>query len=177
MPLIEESPSSVAHQLNSLSKFSLFGSRNRLSLAITVKPCMNTTVFTALNETDNRIPCCVNVSRERFRGKRGCGRECRRKDGERERERRVGGEEEEKKNRQHFNCFLKKVQMKNSVCLEGHGEILAGRIARPYEKGRPQALQGDEYWFFIKHFASISKGGEREREKETTGKTRALESA
>lgn len=88
-----------------------------------------------------------------------------------------GGEEEEKKNRQHFNCFLKKVQMKNSVCLEGHGEILAGRIARPYEKGRPQALQGDEYWFFIKHFASISKGGKkRERERER-GKTRALESA
>lgn len=70
--------------------------------------------------------------------------------------------------------------MKNSVCLEGHGEILAGRIARPYEKGRPRAIQGDEYWFFIKHFASISKGGEkreRERERETTGKTRALESA
>lgn len=63
--------------------------------------------------------------------------------------------------------------MKNSVCLEGHGEILAGRIARPYEKGRPQALQGDEYWFFIKHFASISKGGKK-RER---GKTRALESA
>lgn len=76
-----------------------------------------------------------------------------------------GGEEEEKKNRQHFNCFLKKVQMKNSVCLEGHGEILAGRIARPYEKGRPQALQGDEYWFFIKHFASISKGGKKRERK------------
>lgn len=61
--------------------------------------------------------------------------------------------------------------MKNSVCPQAHGEILAGRIARPYEKERPQALQGDEYWFFIKHFASISKGGEGGREKE---KTRAL---
>lgn len=66
--------------------------------------------------------------------------------------------------------------MKNRVSLQGYGEILAGRIARPYEKGTPRAKQGDEYWFFIKHFASISrekasKGeGEgwrrREREKE-----------
>lgn len=47
--------------------------------------------------------------------------------------------------------------MKNRVSLEGYGEILAGRIARPYEKGTPQAKQGDEYWFFIKHFASISR--------------------
>ncbi len=47
--------------------------------------------------------------------------------------------------------------MKNRVSLEGYGEILAGRIARPYEKGTPRAKQGDEYWFFIKHFASISR--------------------
>lgn len=47
--------------------------------------------------------------------------------------------------------------MKNRVGLEGYGEILAGRIARPYEKGTPRAKQGDEYWFFIKHFASISR--------------------
>lgn len=66
----------------------------------------------------------------------------------------------------------KKVEMKNRVSLEGYGEILAGRIARPYEKGTPRAKQGDEYWFFIKHFASISRekasereDGDREREK------------
>lgn len=53
--------------------------------------------------------------------------------------------------------LFKKVEMKNRVSLEGYGEILAGRIARPYEKGTPQAKQGDEYWFFIKHFASISR--------------------
>lgn len=53
--------------------------------------------------------------------------------------------------------LFKKVEMKNRVGLEGYGEILAGRIARPYEKGRPRAKQGDEYWFFIKHFASISR--------------------
>ncbi len=47
--------------------------------------------------------------------------------------------------------------MKNRVSLEGYGEILAGRIARPYEKGTPRAKQGDEYWFFIKHFALISR--------------------
>lgn len=47
--------------------------------------------------------------------------------------------------------------MKNRVSLEAYGEILAGRIARPYEKGTPRAKQGDEYWFFIKHFASISR--------------------
>lgn len=68
-----------------------------------------------------------------------------------------GREGKKKKNRQHFNCFLKKVEMKNRVSLEGYGEILAGRIARPYEKGTPRAKQGDEYWFFIKHFASISR--------------------
>lgn len=39
--------------------------------------------------------------------------------------------------------------MKNRVSLEGYGEILAGRIARPYEKGTPRAKQGDEYWFFF----------------------------
>lgn len=58
--------------------------------------------------------------------------------------------------------------MKNRGSLEGYGEILAGRIARPYEKGRPQAQQGDEYWFFIKHFASIfreKKNRERGRER------------
>ena len=64
--------------------------------------------------------------------------------------------------------------MKNRVSLKGYGEILAGRIARPYEKGTPQAQQGDEYWFFIKHFASISreKGskGEGERWKERGAK-------
>lgn len=53
--------------------------------------------------------------------------------------------------------LFKKVEMKNRVSLEGYGEILAGRIARPYEKGTPRAKQGDEYWFFIKHFASISR--------------------
>lgn len=53
--------------------------------------------------------------------------------------------------------LFKKVEMKNRVGLEGYGEILAGRIARPYEKGTPRAKQGDEYWFFIKHFASISR--------------------
>lgn len=90
MPLIEESPSSVTHQLSSLSKFSLFGSRNRLSLAITVKACMNTSVFTALNETDNRIPCCVNVSRERFRGKKRMWERVSEKRW-RERERETGG--------------------------------------------------------------------------------------
>ena len=62
--------------------------------------------------------------------------------------------------------------MKNRVSLEGYGEILAGRIARPYEKGTPRAKQGDEYWFFIKHFASISREkaskaeGWRQRERE-----------
>lgn len=67
----------------------------------------------------------------------------------------------------------KKVEMKNRVSLEGYGEILAGRIARPYEKGTPRAKQGDEYWFFIKHFASISRenasegvDGDRETERE-----------
>ena len=72
--------------------------------------------------------------------------------------------------------------MKNRVSLEGYGEILAGRIARPYEKGTPRAKQGDEYWFFIKHFASISrekasrgregwrqKERERERERKKEG--------
>lgn len=53
--------------------------------------------------------------------------------------------------------LFKKVEMKNRVSLEGYGEILAGRIARPYEKGTPRAKLGDEYWFFIKHFASISR--------------------
>lgn len=53
--------------------------------------------------------------------------------------------------------LFKKVEMKNRVSPEGYGEILAGRIARPYEKGTPRAKQGDEYWFFIKHFASISR--------------------
>lgn len=53
--------------------------------------------------------------------------------------------------------LFKKVEMKNRVSLEGYGEILAGRIARPYEKGTPRAKQGDEYWFFIKHFALISR--------------------
>lgn len=62
--------------------------------------------------------------------------------------------------------------MKNRVSLEGYGEILAGRIARPYEKGTPQAKQGDEYWvffffFFIKHFASISRESESGRRMET----------
>lgn len=52
--------------------------------------------------------------------------------------------------------------MKNRVGPQAHGEILAGRIARAYEKGRPEAQQGDEYWFFIKHFASISRGGQKE---------------
>lgn len=45
--------------------------------------------------------------------------------------------------------LFKKVEMKNRVSLEGYGEILAGRIARPYEKGTPQAKQGDEYWGFF----------------------------
>lgn len=56
--------------------------------------------------------------------------------------------------------------MKNRVGPEAHGEILAGRIARAYEKGRPEAQQGDEYWFFIKHFASISRGGQKRRDRE-----------
>lgn len=75
-----------------------------------------------------------------------------------------GGKGKKKENRQHFNCFLKKVEMKNRVSLQGYGEILAGRIARPYEKGTPQAKQGDEYWFFIKHFASISREKARKGE-------------
>lgn len=53
-----------------------------------------------------------------------------------------GREGKGKKNRQHFNCFFKKkkkVEMKNRVGPEAHGEILAGRIARAYEKGRPEA--------------------------------------
>lgn len=58
--------------------------------------------------------------------------------------------------------------MKNRVSLEAYGEILAGRIARPYEKGTPRAKQGDEYWvFFIKHFASISRESESGRRMET----------
>lgn len=64
--------------------------------------------------------------------------------------------------------LFKKVEMKNRVSLEGYGEILAGRIARPYEKGTPRAKQGDEYWvFFIKHFASISRESESGRRMET----------
>lgn len=64
--------------------------------------------------------------------------------------------------------LFKKVEMKNRVGPRAYGEILAGRIARAYEKGRPEAQQGDEYWFFIKHFASISRerGGQGERERE-----------
>lgn len=72
--------------------------------------------------------------------------------------------------------LFKKVEMKNRGSLEGYGEILAGRIARPYEKGTPQAQQGDEYWFFIKHFASISREKkEREREGEKEGRGRKRE--
>lgn len=65
--------------------------------------------------------------------------------------------------------LFKKVEMKNRVGLEGYGEILAGRIARPYEKGTPRAKQGDEYWFFIKHFASISREKASEAEGMETG--------
>lgn len=80
--------------------------------------------------------------------------------------------------------LFKKVEMKNRVGLEGYGEILAGRIARPYEKGTPRAKQGDEYWFFIKHFASISREkasrgrrrGWRRRERENGEKGRREES-
>lgn len=64
--------------------------------------------------------------------------------------------------------------MKNRGSLKGYGEILAGRIARPYEKGTPQAKQGDEYWFFIKLFASISREkaseGEERRQRKKRGK-------
>lgn len=74
--------------------------------------------------------------------------------------------------------LFKKVEMKNRVSLEGYGEILAGRIARPYEKGTPRAKQGDEYWVFfiyIKHFASISRERESGRRMET-GSERKKES-
>lgn len=103
--------------------------------------------------------------------------------GERERAKRGDRQTEGgkgKKNRQHFNCFLKKrkkkkkVEMKNRVGPEAHGEILAGRIARAYEKGRPEAQQGDEYWFFIKHFASISREGQKRRDRERAGETAAV---
>lgn len=68
--------------------------------------------------------------------------------------------------------LFKKVEMKNRVSLEGYGEILAGRIARPYEKGTPRAKQGDEYWvfffFFYKAFC-IDFQRERVREKDGDG--------
>ena len=62
--------------------------------------------------------------------------------------------------------------MKNRVSLEGYGEILAGRIARPYEKGTPRAKQGDEYWFFFFIFffyKAFCIDFQRERVKEKDG--------
>lgn len=76
----------------------------------------------------------------------------------------AGERESKRKTGSILIAFLKKVEMKNRVSLEGYGEILAGRIARPYEKGTPRAKQGDEYWFFIKHFASISREKASRRE-------------
>lgn len=65
--------------------------------------------------------------------------------------------------------LFKKVEMKNRVSLEGYGEILAGRIARPYEKGTPRAKQGDEYWVFFYIYKAFCIDFQRARVREKDG--------